>query len=119
MNRDLQLSTSRIGDVLGEKHEIFGVRIVRRIGSRQVPFRLGRCRSDRNDPACTGSDDERPNKPHDYPPSVAATKTLRGNTITISGNTVMMATATTSKPKKGSEARATVLESSPPIACST
>jgi hypothetical protein len=46
-------------------------------------------------------------------------KTHRGSTITISGNTVMMATATTSRPKNGIDALATMLESLPLIACNT
>src|SRR6185295_11384402 len=43
----------------------------------------------------------------------------RGSTITISGNTVMIATATTSRKKNGSDARATVFESFPLMVCST
>src|SRR5262249_10032753 len=39
--------------------------------------------------------------------------------MTISGNTVMIATATTSRKKNGSDARATVLESFPLIVCRT
>src|SRR3954465_8735210 len=44
---------------------------------------------------------------------------IRGSTITISGNTVMMATASTSKKKNGSAALATVLESLPLMVCNT
>src|SRR5215471_19496960 len=44
---------------------------------------------------------------------------ILGTTITISGNTVMMATASTRRKKNGSAARATVLESLPLMVCST
>src|SRR6185503_4941315 len=81
MNRDLQLSASRIGDVFGEKREIFAVRIVRRIDRQQVPFRLDQYRSDHYDRTCTGNNDDQPNKTHDYPPS--ATTTPKKPTATI------------------------------------
>ena len=42
MNRDLQLAAGRVVDVLGEGDEVFAVRIVGRIGGRQVPFGLRR-----------------------------------------------------------------------------
>src|SRR6195256_1767393 len=44
---------------------------------------------------------------------------MRGTTITILGNIVISATATTSRKKNGSDARATVLESLPDMVCST
>ena len=40
MNRDLQFVAGCGGDVLGEQREIFAVRIVGRIGRRQIPFGL-------------------------------------------------------------------------------
>ena len=39
---DLQLAAGRVGDILGEGVEIFDVRIVVRIGARQIPFGLRR-----------------------------------------------------------------------------
>ena len=44
---------------------------------------------------------------------------MRGSTITIWGNTVMIATAATSRKKNGIDARATVLESCPLMVCRT
>src|SRR5581483_6063794 len=44
---------------------------------------------------------------------------ILGSTITISGKTVMMATARTKRKKNGSEALATKLESLPLMVCST
>src|SRR5262245_66402015 len=46
-------------------------------------------------------------------------KAKRGSTMTISGNAVIIATATTSRKKNGRDARATVLESFPLIVWST
>ena len=86
MNRDLQLAAGRGFHVLGERDEVLAVRIVGRIGGRQIPFGLRGGRRGKRDGARErqpGGEFETIRHGNALFVRVSSGKDIRGRTITI------------------------------------